>query len=145
MDSRRLDESGGLRTFAVAFETGDEVVDGLQRFAREAGISAAALTGIGGFSDVTLGFFDLNRRDYTRIPVREQVEVIALTGNVTLAGSDRRVHAHVVVAKQDGTAHGGHLLEAHVRPTLEIMVVESPPHLQRHRDPQTGLALLTLS
>ncbi len=144
MQSRRLDEIGGLRTFAVAFEAGDEVVDGLQRFARQAGLSAASFTGIGGFRDVTLGFFDLERKDYERIPIREQVEVVALTGNVTLAGADRRVHAHVVVGRRDGTAHGGHLLEAHVRPTLEIMVVESPPHLQRRPDPQTGLALLEL-
>lgn len=139
MQSRRLDEAGGLRTFAVAFEAGDDVMAGLRTFAGRADLSAATFTGIGGFSDVTLGFFDLEKKDY------EQVEVVALTGNVTLAGADHRVHAHVVVAARDGVAHGGHLLEAHVRPTLEIMVVESPPRLRRRQDPQTGLALLTLA
>jgi len=56
-----------------------------------------------------------------------------------------KVHAHVVVGKADGTAHGGHLLEAHVWPTLEVTVTESPVHLRRKSDPETGLALIDLS
>ena len=54
------------------------------------------------------------------------------------------MHTHVVVSKADGTAHGGHLLEAHVRPTLEVIITESPTHLHRRSDPETGLALIRL-
>jgi predicted DNA-binding protein with PD1-like motif len=49
-----------------------------------------------------------------------------------------------VLGKADGTAHGGHLLRAHVRPTLEVIVTESPAHLRRRSDPETGLALIQL-
>ena len=48
---------------------------------------------------------------------------------------ERKVHAHVVVGKADGTAHGGHLIEAHVRLYLEVVLVEPPQHLQRQSDP----------
>jgi predicted DNA-binding protein with PD1-like motif len=48
------------------------------------------------------------------------------------------------VGKSDGTAHGGHLLEARVRPTLEVVIVESARHLCRTMRPDLGLALLTL-
>jgi len=44
----------------------------------------------------------------------------------------------VIIAKSDGTTLGGHLLQAKVRPTLEIMLIESPKHLERYSDPQTG-------
>jgi uncharacterized protein len=54
------------------------------------------------------------------------------------------VHAHVVLGKPDGTAHGGRLIEAHVRPTLEVILVESPSFLQRRVDAETGLALIDL-
>ena len=47
-----------------------------------------------------------------------------------------------VVGRFDGSTLGGHLLEAHVRPTLEIVMVESPKHLRRKFDPASGLALL---
>ena len=68
--------------------------------------------------------------------------MLSLLGNVAVHHDLPKVHAHVVVGKRDGTAHGGHLLEAHVRPTLEAIVVESPRHLERRTDEQTGLALL---
>jgi uncharacterized protein len=55
-----------------------------------------------------------------------------------------RIHAHLVVGRSDGTAYGGHLLEGHVRPTLEVVLDESPTALQRRTDPETGLALLSL-
>jgi predicted DNA-binding protein with PD1-like motif len=37
---------------------------------------------------------------------------------------------------------GGHLLEAHVRPTLEVVLTESPRHLHKRKDPESGLALI---
>lgn len=44
----------------------------------------------------------------------------------------------------DGTVKGRHLLEAHVRPTLEVVLVESPEHLWRTMDESSGLALINL-
>jgi predicted DNA-binding protein with PD1-like motif len=144
MKSKLLEELEGERTFALVFEPGDEVVAGLRAFAAEANLTAARLTAIGALSDVTLGFFDPARKEYEKTVLREQVEVLSLLGNVTVHEGKPAVHAHVVVGKRDGTAHGGHLLEAHVRPTLEVIVIESPKHLHRVHDPATGLALIRL-
>lgn len=55
-----------------------------------------------------------------------------------------QLHAHVVVGKSDGSAHGGHLLSARVRPTLEVVLVESPAYLRRETDEETGLALIRI-
>ena len=57
-------------------------------------------------------------------------------------GTKNQRHAHVVVGRRDGTAHGGHLIEARVWPTLEVIIVESPQHLRRRFDAETGLALI---
>jgi len=73
------------------------------------------------------------------------VEVVSLIGDVALDKDEPKVHAHVVVGKSDGTAYGGHLLEAYVRPTLEVVLVESPVHLRRRVDQDAGLALIDLS
>jgi len=136
---------GGMKTYVLVFEKGDEVAGALQDFAQGHDIADSTFTAIGAFSDATLGYFDRARKDYTRIPVREQVEVLSLLGNITRGEHGPKVHAHVVVGKADGTAHGGHLLEAHVWPTLEVTVTESPVHLRRKSDPETGLALIDLS
>src|SRR5205085_10912348 len=127
---------------ALIFDTGDEVMTTLQSFARQNGLGGSHFTAIGAFQDVTLGYFDWQKKDYKKIPVREQVEVVSLVGDVAEGeNGEPKVHAHVVVGRSDGTALGGHLLEARVRPTLEVMLVESPGHLQRRHDPESGLAL----
>jgi uncharacterized protein len=140
----KLISEGAQRTFAVILDTDDEAVACLTAFAKEHKLSASQFTALGAFRDCVLGYFDWQKKDYTRIPIQEQVEVLALVGDIALNDGEPKLHPHVVVGKADGTAHGGHLLEAHVRPTLEVIITESPAHLQRCSDPETGLALLRL-
>lgn len=132
------------RSYALIFDTGDEVIAGLESFAREHAISASHFTAIGAFQRATLGYFDWSRKDYERIEIDEQVEVLSLIGDIALKGTAPKVHAHVVLGKRDGSAHGGHLLQAYVRPTLEVVLVDSPVHLCRVHDEQSGLALIRL-
>ncbi|HLH94863.1 MAG TPA: PPC domain-containing DNA-binding protein [Xanthobacteraceae bacterium] len=143
MQRTRLHESAGQRTYAVVLETGEEVMDCLGRFVAEERIFAAQFTAIGAFSSVILGYFDWDRKDYLRNPVREQVEVAAMIGDVAQdpAGS-AALHVHLVVGRRDGTAMAGHLVEGHVRPTLEVIMTESPAHLHKIKDPVSGLALI---
>jgi predicted DNA-binding protein with PD1-like motif len=136
--------ANGARTIAVVFETGEEPMQGLLDVAKRERVTAAHFTAIGAFEEATLGYFDWSRKDYARIAVREQVEVLSLVGDVTLEGDVPKIHAHVVVGKRDGTAHGGHLLDARVRPTLEVIVVQPPGYLRRRFDPRSKLALIEI-
>jgi uncharacterized protein len=145
MRSKLLERSNGQRTFALVFDIGDEVAAGLLEFATAQRLRGSHLTAIGALQDVVLGYWDWNTKQYRRIPLREQVEVVSLLGNIALGPEGApKIHAHIVVGRSDGTAHGGHLLEAHVRPTLEAIIVESPEHLQRSIDSTTGLPLLNI-
>jgi uncharacterized protein len=79
------------------------------------------------------------------VTLDEQVELLSLIGDVALYRETPVVHAHAVIGKKDGTAHGGHLLEAHIRPTCEVVLTESPAHLQKYIDAESGLALIGLN
>lgn len=142
MKSKLLDATGG-KTFAVVFDKGDEVIAELTRFATSQRLGAAHFTAIGAFSEVTLGYFDRERKDYKRTVVAEQVEVLSLIGDIALDQANApKVHAHVVIGLADGQARGGHLLAARVWPTLEVILVESPAFLRKRHDPESGLALI---
>jgi predicted DNA-binding protein with PD1-like motif len=132
-------------TYALVFDSGDEVMQLLKTFANEHSLKAARFTAIGAFSKVELGFFDFSKKDYKRIPVNEQVEVLSLMGDVALYGNESKVHAHVVIGRSDGIAMGGHLLNAIVHPTLELILEETPGYLQRRIDEETGLPLIEIS
>ncbi|MDQ6621369.1 MAG: DNA-binding protein [Pseudomonadota bacterium] len=141
MQSRLLHDAA-QKTYAVVLETGEDVLPCLMRFAKEQRLAASELTAIGAFQDVVLGYFDWERKDYKRIPVNEQVEVVSMIGDIALDGDQPTLHVHLVVGRSDGSAMGGHLLEAHVRPTLEVVITESPAHLCRRHDAESGLALI---
>ena len=131
------------RAFALIYKVGDEVMAGLKQFAKEHKPRSAHFTAIGAFSDAVLAYFEWESKQYKDIPVKEQVEVLTLSGDIAWKDDGEPVvHAHVVVGRSDGSTRGGHLKSAHVRPTLEVVLVEYPKHLERKHDPQTGLALI---
>jgi predicted DNA-binding protein with PD1-like motif len=143
MRSRQLGE-GPPRTHVVVLDTGDDVLAEIGAFAEEVGLHTASFTAIGAFRSVTLGYFDLEEQRYLENPVSEQVEVLTLAGNIVDGENGKKLHAHVVVGLRDGTTRGGHLLSATVRPTLEVMVTESPRQVTRRFDESVGLALIEL-
>jgi predicted DNA-binding protein with PD1-like motif len=145
MKTKLLSESDGLRSFAVVFAMGDEPVKGLEQFARDQRITGAQFTAIGALSRALIGYFDWEQKSYKKIVFEEQVEVLTVAGNIGRRDGHVALHAHIVLGRKDGTAHGGHLLEATVRPTLEAIVIETPRHLSRRFDETTGLALIDLS
>jgi len=142
MEAKLIQEEQGQKTIAIIFNKGDEFISRLTEFAKRQKLTGSHFTAIGAFSGVTLGYFDRNKMEYQQIPLNEQVEVLSLTGNITLDHDEPKVHAHVVVGRPDATTRGGHILEAYVWPTLEVIVVEEPKGLQRRTDEETGLALI---
>ena len=90
----------------------------------------------------TLGYFDWQTKAYERTPLEEQVEVLSLVGDIALADGKPKLHAHVVLGRRDSTTRGGHLIEARVRPTLEVLLTDAPRHLRRRFDAASGLALI---
>ncbi len=145
MKAKRLASSTGEETYALIFDPGDEVISTLTDFAQVHKLFASHFTAIGAFQQATLAYFDPKIHDYLKIPIDEQVEVLALVGDISEDDGKPKVHAHVVVGKRDGSAHGGHLLEARVYPTLEVMLEQTPKHLRRRYDPKTGLDLIDLN
>lgn len=142
MRSKLIHEASGQRTWALIFDAGDEVMAGIKSFAEQNHLVASHFTAIGALSRVTLGYFEWDKKQYKKIPIQEQVEVASLVGDIAENKGKPAVHAHVVVGRSDGSAAAGHLVEAHVRPTLELILTESPAHLRKQMDSESGLALI---
>ena len=133
------------KTFVLVFDTNDELAQGLKEFASKQKLASASFKAIGALSSVKLGWLNWKTKQYEpSVSLDEQVELLSLIGDVALKDGEPRVHAHAVVGKRDGTAHGGHLLQAHIRPTCEVVLTESPAHLKKEFDPAAGIALIKL-
>lgn len=133
------------KTYVLIFETGDELAAGLKKFAAEQKLAGSSFKAIGALSAVKLAWFDWQTKKYqTSVDLEEQVELLSMIGDIALKDGQPQVHAHVVIGKSNGAALGGHLLEAKVRPTCEVVLTESPQHLQKRLDPDSGLALIRI-
>jgi hypothetical protein len=133
------------KTYVLIFDTGDELAAGLKRFAVEQKLAGSSFKAIGAFSAVKLAWFDWKTKTYqTSVDLEEQVELLSMIGDIALKDGQPQVHAHVVIGKSNGAALGGHLLQATVRPTCEVVLTESPQHLQKRIDPDSGLALIRI-
>ena len=128
--------------YAVIFAKGDEAFSGLQEFAEKYQIQSAHFTAIGAVNGVTLAWFDPQRKMYRTIPIRGQVEVVSMIGDIGLYQGKPTVHTHMVVGLSDGTTKGGHVLDAQVSPTLEVMVTVDPIAMHKRLDPETDLTLI---
>ena len=145
MRSKLISESDGVRTFVVVLDSGDEAFRSISDFAAAESVTAAAVTAIGAFQNATVGWFDFASKTYRKIPVVEQCEVLSAIGDIG-AGDDGKpsLHVHAVLGLSDRFPRGGHLLEGVVRPTLEVIVTETPAHLHRRKRPELGIALIDL-
>lgn len=133
---------GGMKTYLLVYHTGQEVMRGLLAFARKHNLVAGHLTGIGAVGDAVIGYFDPEKKIYVRNHEKGQAEVLSLTGNLSLENDEPFFHIHIALGQRDGSARGGHLFEATVRPTVELVLNTYAKPIRRKIDPDTGLPLL---
>jgi len=142
MQVQMLTTEEPTKQYAVIFYQGDEAFSGLVEFAEKYDVTSAHFTAIGALNGATLGWFDPQRKMYKKIHITGQHEVIGMSGDIALYQGKPVVHTHMVVGSPDGTAHAGHVLEAYVSPTLEVMVTVDPVAMHKRLDPATGLTLI---
>ncbi len=142
MQVQLLSENHGRREYAVIFSKGDEAFSGLNEFADKFHVKSAHFTAIGALRGATLSWFSPERKMYEKIPVEGQLEVASMIGDIALFNGKPVVHTHMVVGLPDGTARAGHVVEAHVWPTLEVTVTVESNAMRKSFDPEIGLTLI---
>ena len=132
-------------TYVAVLGEGEEAFSALSDFAAREGLSAGQVTAVGAFERAVVGWFDREARDYRRIDIGEQCEVLSLLGDIATAADGPQLHLHAVLGLRDGTTRGGHLLEGRVWPTLEVIIREAPAEVRKTYRPELGLALIDLA
>lgn len=147
--------TAGGRKFVLVLDAGEEAITAIKAFAAAQDLEGSTVAGIGAFEKCAFGHFNPVTKVFTRNDLADQAEVLSMVGNI--AGSPDEddddgdgdadaagphLHIHCVVGLRDASTRGGHLIEGFVRPTMELVIEESPVHLQRGLDKASGLVLL---
>jgi len=145
MKVKHLDKQQGAGLWVAILDPGEEVKSTLLRFAADEQLLGASFVALGAFERAVISYFEWEKKFYKPIPIDHQVEVITLVGDIVRNEKDEPdLHAHCVLGLPDGSTRGGHLLEAIVRPTLEVTITPTPAHLARRKRPNLGVALIDI-
>lgn len=134
----------GNGSFLIQLQAGESVQEKLRLFALENQVKAGFITGIGAISDPELGYFDIHQKKYLSIQLDGSYEVLSLNGNLSEHKGEPFFHIHVSLADKDFSVKGGHLFDAKVSVTLELIFQKTNIPLSRSLDDQTGLNLWKL-
>ncbi len=137
-----ISDNGTTKTYAIIFAAGDEVLSGLKEFAVKYSVKSAHFTAIGDASSAKYGWYDKSRKMFKVFQINNFSEVTSLIGDIALNNGNPVVHAHANFGTEDGTVHGGHLLEAFVSPTLEVMMTVEPESLYKKLAPEFGILVI---
>jgi predicted DNA-binding protein with PD1-like motif len=137
-----ISNSGASKTYVLVFAPGDEVMSGLGEFADKYQVKSAHFTAIGDVQKGKFGWYDRTKKMFKVIPINDPSEITSLIGDIALYNGKPAVHAHINVAAKDGTVRGGHLLEAFISPTLEVMMTVEPEPLYKKFNSDMNLALI---
>ena len=131
-------------TAVVRPEIGEDIGEQLILLAKKEGITLGSVTGIGAVDDVTVGVFDLEKKDYNHYRFTGNREITSLVGNITEMNGEPYVHLHITCAAQGGEVVGGHLLHSRISMTGEIFVKIIVGKVDREREENLRINLLKL-
>lgn len=130
------------RSFLFRLPHGCDLLQELNRLCSENGITLGRLEAIGAVQSAQIGFYDQTTRVYDFMTLGRPLEIVKLSGNVSLKDGKPFVHAHIALADRDGTMYGGHLAEGTIVFACECLLESfEGSHFKRQPDSQTGLSL----
>lgn len=131
-------------SYVVRLEKGEQILQTLIQFCKNENIDSAYFNGIGAVESAELGFYHLDRKEYTWQKFENPMEVVSLTGNVSLVDGEPFLHMHTVLSSENFQTVGGHVKEATVDATLEVFMQILNTKLNRTMNDAVGLKLLEL-
>ncbi|MFW9805162.1 MAG: PPC domain-containing DNA-binding protein [Candidatus Thorarchaeota archaeon] len=134
------------RVIFARMEPGEDVLGSIEEVAKTHKVKSGQLSLIGAVSKAHLGYFHREASEYRDFSVDKDVEVVSCIGDISMHDGNLVVHAHMIVADEDGKCWGGHLLSGcEVSVTIELVLIETEIALIRKRDDFTGLNLLHIN
>jgi predicted DNA-binding protein with PD1-like motif len=125
---------------------GADLLNELTSICAEKDIKLGRITAIGAVSRARVGFYNQKKHEYEFISLDQPLEILSLTGNISLRDSKPVIHAHIALSDSTGKSYGGHLVPGTIVFACEwIIEVFDGPAFERAIDRQTGLPLWTLN
>ena len=128
-------------TIAIRLDEGDELVASLKEACRKEKVTSALVSGIGAVRKAEIAHFDPDTKEYHIKKLEGKLEIVSLSGNIAMHEGEAVPHLHIALSMRDFSTTSGHLMNAEIRPTCEIVLLLHNVKIRREHDDKTGLNL----
>lgn len=127
--------------YVVRLEKGEEVISKLKELCTNEGIHLGIISGIGAANKVQIGLFNTETLEYKTTIKEGMFEITSLLGNISTKDKEVYLHCHINFSDESLSCYGGHLVEAYISATCEIIVSVIDGNVNRKFDSNIGLNL----
>ena len=128
-------------TYVIRMDMGEKIVENIMLFAKSENVKLASVQALGAIGELTIGVYKPNEKQYISKTFKGDYEITSLTGTITQKDLAPYVHLHISVGAEGGLVYGGHLNEAIVSATVEMIVSVIDGKVGRKFNEEIGLNL----
>lgn len=128
-------------TIVARIDRGEEILAQIKELALKENIKLAHVSALGATNDFTVGVYKVNEKKYYKNHFVGDFEIVSLTGTINTMNHEFYTHIHMSAGNDSGEVFGGHLNEAVVSATCEMVITIIDGEVERFLDDETGLNL----
>ena len=130
------------RTIIGQLASGSDLYEEMTKIVQREDILIGRIQGIGVVTQAKIAYYDQNKSEYINLEFSDGMEIVSLTGNISMRDGKPFIHAHIVLSDREGKTFGGHLLPGTKLFACELFIEElDGEKLIRTKDGKTGLFL----
>ncbi len=128
--------------YILRIDRGEEIVKAVNDLCRKENITLGSLSGLGAVDKAKLGLYSIEKQEYIVNEFEGEYEITSLIGNVTTKDGVPYLHMHMTISDITGAVVGGHLSEARVAVTCEVVIQTAEGTIEREPDPVIGINMM---
>lgn len=128
-------------TIVARIDRGEEILAQIKELALKENIKLAHVSALGATNDFTVGVYKVDEKKYYKNHFVGDFEIVSLTGTINTMNHEFYTHIHMSAGNDSGEVFGGHLNEAVVSATCEMVITIIDGKVERFLDDETGLNL----
>lgn len=128
-------------TIIARMDKGEEITCQVRKIAEAEKISLASIEALGALSDFNVGLFDVTEKKFHGNYFQGAYEIVSLTGTINTKDGEFYTHLHMSAADAEARVFGGHLVDATISATAEMVIRVLDGCVDRKFSDEVGLNL----
>lgn len=128
-------------TIIARMDKGEEITAQVRKIAEAEQIKLASIEALGALNDFHVGLFDVTEKRFHGNHFHGAYEMVSLTGTINTMNGEFYSHLHMCAADANANVFGGHLVDATISATCEMVIRILDGTVDREYSEEVGLNL----